>query len=86
MYKVKVIFNKMTEDERVFEFVLHSIVQTHEKDEVIYDIHGVGLAFEELGKLGYKIALSKDDYEEDYKYWFENHLSDTEYEMPLANI
>ena len=74
------------EKERVFEFVLHSVQQVHEKDEVIYDIHGVGLAFEELGKIGYKISLNGDDYEEDYKYWFEHHLSDVNSEMPLANI
>lgn len=83
MYKVKIIFNKMEANERVFEFLLNSVEQTHENDEVTYDIHGTGLAFEELGKLGYKISLNSSDYEETYAEWFQYSLDE---DMPLANI
>jgi len=35
------------------------------------DVSAEGLAFHELGKIGYKIALSKDDFLNDLSEWFE---------------
>ena len=55
MHKIKLIFNKATEDESVFEFLVTNVVETHEKDEIIYEVSCEGLAFHELGKIGYKI-------------------------------
>lgn len=70
MRKIKLILNKRQKDERVFEFVILKVKERHSSDELYCDVEGSGLAFEELGKVGYKITLSGDDfYEEDYQ-WF----------------
>lgn len=72
MHKVKLIFNKATEDEKVFEMLITNVTQSHERDEVKYDITCEGLAFHELGKLGYKISLSSTTFEEEYGQWFKD--------------
>ena len=59
--KLKVIFNKKTEDEMVFEFLITKVTESHEGFEKKCSIEGEGLAFNELGKQGYKISLSADD-------------------------
>ena len=59
--KLKVIFNKTTTDERVFEFIITKVTENHEGFEKTCEIEGEGLAFNELGKQGYKISLSEDD-------------------------
>ena len=70
MRKAKLILNKGTADERIFEFDILKVKERHTGDELYCDIECSGLAFEELGKIGYKISLSGDDfYEEDYQ-WF----------------
>jgi len=72
MRKIKVIFNKATEDEAVFEFLITKINESHSNDTLICNISCEGLAFHELGKIGYKISLSSDDFlDEDYK-WFKD--------------
>ena len=86
MYKIKLIFNKMTEHERVFEFLLTNVDQVHELDSVMYRISGDGLAFQELGKIGYKISLEQSDFEKDYDYWFERSLVDPTLEKPIASL
>jgi len=95
--KIKLIFNKMTEDEAVFEFVIIDTVERHENDEVFCDIKCEGLAFQELGKKGYKISLTSDNfYLDDYnafiageeqptatlQYWNKQFLS----ELPQDGI
>lgn len=63
--KIKVIFNKFTSDERVFEFIITDVSDTHDGFTKICQVTGDGLAFNELGKQGYKITLSaKDPYNE----------------------
>jgi len=70
MRKIKVILNKGTEDEEVFEYIITKVTERHEKDELYCDVECEGLAFSELGKQGYKISLVSDDfYDEDLK-WF----------------
>lgn len=82
--KLKVIFNKgeeynaITEEERsairssnVFEFVITNVTESHENDIPTCNIDAEGLAFQELGKIGYKISLSLDDFEEVYRQWYE---------------
>jgi len=59
--KLKVIFNKKTQDERVFEFIITKVIERHEGFEKICDVEGESLAFNELGKQGYKISLSEED-------------------------
>jgi len=59
--KLKVIFNKFTSDERIFEFIITGISDSHDGFTKICQVTGDGLAFNELGKQGYKITLSAED-------------------------
>ena len=60
--KLKVIFNKGNPDyERVFEFLITKVTETHDGFSKMCEVEGEGLAFNELGKQGYKIALSADE-------------------------
>jgi len=43
--KVKIIFNKGTINEAVFEFVITSVTETHERDILTCEIESEGLAF-----------------------------------------
>ena len=56
--KVKVIFNKGETEERVFEFLIIHVTENHENDILTCDVETEGLAFQELGKIGYKLNLS----------------------------
>jgi hypothetical protein len=58
--KLKVIFNKWMPGakDNIFEFVIISITEGHENDILTCNIEAEGLAFQELGKIGYKISLS----------------------------
>ena len=60
MRKIKVIFNKKTEEEEVVEFLITNVKQSHSNGIPMCDIESEGLAFHELGKRGYKIELSAD--------------------------
>lgn len=70
--KVKVIFNKHTTDEAVFEFIITKIVESHVQDILTCEVSCEGLAFHELGKIGYKYDLSQELYELDYNAAIEN--------------
>ena len=70
--KVKLIINKNTKNEAIYEFVINKISERHEKNQLYCDVECEGLAFNELGKIGYKMALSSDDYLNDYNEWFQN--------------
>ena len=72
MRKIKIIFNKKTEVERIFEFLIINIEQTHENDEIYCNIKCEGLAFNELGKQGYKISLSSETFNNNDYDWFVN--------------
>ena len=65
--KIKVIFNKQTPDEEVFEFLITKVNEVHEQDILTCEITCEGLAFHELGKIGYNYYLSYDEYYLDYK-------------------
>ena len=69
MRKIKVIFNKKTEIERVFEFLITKVTERHERNELYCDVECEGLAFHELGKIGYKIELNQDDFIEEWNAW-----------------
>lgn len=69
MRKVKVIFNKATENEQVFEFIIVDVKELHEKDMAKCELKCEGLAFHELGKIGYMYSLSQEVFELDYEKW-----------------
>ena len=83
MHKLKVIFNKGTEDEQVLEFLVVSVAHDHTGDKVDINVKAEGLAFHELGKIGYKIALSETNYTLALEEWELNGLQE---EQPLNNI
>jgi hypothetical protein len=69
MRKIKVIFNKKTIDEEIFEFLITKITDSHSGDVIDCEVHCEGLAFHELGKIGYKYVLSLDEYMADVDAW-----------------
>ena len=83
MRKIKVIFNKKSAQEKVFEFLITKVIERHEKDEIYCDVTCEGLAFNELGKVGYKISLSSEDYELEREEWED---SGRQGEEPVADI
>ena len=91
--KIKLIFNKGTKDEEVFEFLVVNVEEEHGEDGSLYcSVECSGLPFQELGKKGYKISLSNDLYlMEDYEYYDdinkrneEEHWTDEQYQAALA--
>lgn len=81
--KLKVIFNKGEKEEQVFEFVITKVNETHTDGTLVCELEAEGLAFQELGKVGYKISLSQTDFEEEYKEWWEDERETAE---PLMTI
>lgn len=67
--KVKVILNKATKDEAVYEFIITDVEETHEDDILKCELKCEGLAFNELGKIGYNYSLSQELFELDYEAW-----------------
>lgn len=78
MRKIKVIFNKMTKNEEVFEFIITKVTESHEDDELTCDVECEGLAFHELGKIGYKISLDQDNFLNEYKDWADGKIDGDE--------
>ena len=83
MHKLKIIFNKNTEDEKVLEFLVTEVTHDHQGDNIDISVKTEGLAFHELGKLGYKIALSEQNYLDALDEWEEDGFL---VEQPLNNI
>lgn len=83
--KVKVIFNKKSSDEEVFEFIINKITERHEGYSKICEVDCDGLAFHELGKQGYEIELSGAIYDAEYQEWDESDNPDKG-EAPIENI
>ena len=61
--KIKVIFNKGTKQEEVFEFIISEVTEEHDKGQLYCQVECNGMAFEELGRIGYKKVLSAETYE-----------------------
>lgn len=78
LHKIKVIFNKDTNEAEVAEFIILEVKEQHENDQIITDISCESLAFHELGKRGYKIALSSEDLYNEYNDWFEGKIEGDE--------
>ena len=68
--KLKLIFNKGEEGEEVFEFVINNVFETHTDGQLRCEVSAEGLAFQELGKVGYKISLSSQDFIDEYNDWY----------------
>lgn len=81
--KIKVILNKKTKEEEIYEFAINKVTQRHETDQLFYDVECTGLAFYELGKIGYKISLSSQTFYDEDLEWFNNGMQTEE---PIANI
>ena len=81
--KIKVIFNKGESSEEVFEFIITKVSEKHEGFEKVCSVEGEGLAFHELGRQGYKITLSAEEFDDDYLKWHENGEIGS---APVANI
>lgn len=60
--KIKVIINKGEEGEEVFEFIIHKAEDSHKGGILACDVEAEWLAFEELGKNGYKLCLNYDEF------------------------
>ena len=84
MRKIKVIFNKGTDDEKIFEFLIIKVTEKHEGYQKKCEVETEGLAFNELGKQGYKISLTQDDYLIDYEKWEEDGADPNT--KPINNI
>lgn len=84
--KLKLIFNKGDKaQERVFEFVITKITETHANGQLVCEVESEGLAFQELGKNGYKLSFSQDTFQLDYDKWWESEDRKDEDE-PIASI
>ena len=79
MRKLKLIFNKRQENEKVFEFLIVKVTERHSQDQLFCDIEAEGLAYHELGKKGYKISLSAEEFELDYENWEKTHNTNVIY-------
>ena len=83
MRKIKVIFNKNIPDkEKIFEFIITNVKETHNNFEKNCEVSCEGLAFHELGKQGYNISLLHDDYLQELYNWYKDQTGP----MPIENI
>lgn len=83
--KLKLIFNKGEEGEEVFEFVINKVVETHANGELYCEVTAEGLAFQELGKVGYKISLKSEDFIDEYNEWY-NSTDENKPAEPKNNL
>lgn len=78
MRKIKLIFNKEdAKNSRVFEFLIINVQESHKDDILTCEISAESMIFNELGKLGYKISLSSEEfYARDYDYAIQEFWTD----------
>ena len=76
MRKIKVIFDKWDNigdadamSASTFEFIILKVQEEHESDNLMCHIECEGLAFHELGKVGYKLSLTTQEFNDDYYNW-----------------
>lgn len=62
--KIKIIFNPQEgyNNDNVFEFIINKITEEHSDGILTCKVESTGLAFQELGKTGYKLSFSLDSY------------------------
>lgn len=84
--KLKLIFAKGDATrEKIFEFVITKITETHSGGQLVCEVESEGLAFQELGKNGYKLSFSQESFQLDYDKWWEDENRKEEDE-PIASI
>ncbi len=84
MRKIKVTFNKNDPElEQIFEFLVVTVNEEHENDILTCEITCEGLAFNELGKIGYMYSLSPEVFYNEMDKWFEDGQIA---EKPVQNI
>ena len=83
--KVRVIFNKTSTmvPAKVFDFIIIKVTETHEGDVATCQVDCEGLAFHELGKIGYKVSLSQANFELKYSEWKDGGMKGAQ---PIQNI
>ena len=81
--KIKVILNKDSDDEEIFELLITKVTEKHENNQLSCNVECEGLAFQELGKTGYKISLTSDDFYLDDLQWFQGNQAE---EPPRATL
>ena len=96
MRKIKIIFNKWQNlDDKeamsnsTFEFIILKVQETHEQDDLMCHVECEGLAFHELGKVGYKRSLTTEEFNNEYYEWsIREYANDQEKEAakPVANL
>lgn len=69
MRKVKIIFNKSDEDEGIFELLINKVSEKHDQGQLTCEVTCEDLAFNEIGRIGYKIELSDKVFEAAYEDW-----------------
>lgn len=70
--KIKVIFNKGEEEEEVFEFLVMKVDEEHNNNTLYCKVECSGLAFQELGKKGYSVSLSEEEFFLEYNEYLDN--------------
>lgn len=85
MRKIKVTFNKGTNDQQIFEFLITKVTEEHKDDQLFCHIECEGLAFHELGKIGYKITFSLDEYNTHYEEYIKKGYW-TRYDGSTSNV
>lgn len=68
--------------ETILEFLVVSVVDNHNMDEITIQVKAEGLAFHELGKIGYKIVLNEQDFLLDSEEWFRNNPNTENEDFP----
>ena len=78
MRKIKLIFNNWDNignydamSNSTFEFIIVKVQEQHENDELKCHVECEGLAFHELGKIGYKLSLTPAQFNNEYNEWAE---------------
>lgn len=88
--KIKVIINKAEQYEKVYEFIINNVDETHSEKNVTCKVECDGLAFNELGKVGFKVSMSGDAfYDEDYDWFIKSKDSKGNLKVknqPFANL
>lgn len=79
--KLKLIFNKgekgqngKPKKEEIFEFIITKVSETHTDGQLHCEVTAEGLAFQELGKVGYRISLSSQDFLDEYQEWYDSSV------------
>lgn len=69
MRKIKIIFNKSDEDKDIFELLINKVSEKHDQGQLTCEVTCEDLAFNEIGRVGYKIELSDKVFEAAYEDW-----------------